>query len=159
MPELIALRAAFGQDEANYGIRRYRVGGDGLVHVPVEAALFLVDKGGFAVAETTVAQVPGGSLRAPLPWGTRFASDPSSRVHLHHDSTGGCSNCGSKHRGNQNRDVLVPAEAAGDPLVRGILPATQGLRPPEGEVGPQPIGLERSSVGDATSTAAPQGRG
>ena len=70
MPELIALRAAFGQDEANHGIRRYRVGGDGLVHVPAEAAFFLVNKGGFAVAKTTVAQVPGGSLPAPLPDGT-----------------------------------------------------------------------------------------
>ncbi len=155
MPELIALRAAFGQDEANHGIRRYRVGGDGLVHVPAEAAFFLVNKGGFAVAETTVAQVPGGLLRAPLPRGTRSAADPSSRVHLHHDSTGGFRNCGSKHRGDQNSDVLVPAEAAGDLLVHGILPATQGLRPREREVGPQPIGLERSSVGDATSTAAP----
>ena len=155
MPELIALRAAFGQDEANHGIRRYRVGGDGLVHVPAEAAFFLVNKGGFAVAKTTVAQVPGGSLRAPLPDGTRSAADPSSRVRLHHDSTGGCSHCGSKHQGDQNSDVLVPAEAAGDLLVHGILPATQGLRPGEREVGPWPIGLERSSVGDATSTAAP----
>src|SRR5271169_5089438 len=143
MPELIALRAAFGQDEANHGIRRYRVGEDGLVHVPAEAAFFLVDKGGFAVAETTVAQVPGASLHAPLPCGTRSAADPSSRVRLYHDSTGGCSNFVSKHRDDQNSEALVPAEAAGDLLVRGILPATQGLRPREREVGPQPIGLER----------------
>ena len=122
MPELIALRAAFGQDEANHGIRRYRVGGDGLVHVPAEAAFFLVNKGGFAVAETTVAQVPGGSLRTPLPCGTRSAADPSSRVHLHHGSTGGCSHCGCKHEGDQNSEELVPAEAAGDLLVCGMLP-------------------------------------
>jgi hypothetical protein len=153
MPELIALRAAFGQDEANHGIRRYRVGGDGLVHVPAEAAFFLVNKGGFAVAKTTVAQVRGGSLRAPLPDGTHSTADPSSRERLHHDS--GCNHCGSKHQGDQNSDVLVPAEAAGDLLVRGILPATRGLRPGERKVGPEPIGLERSSVGNVASTASP----
>ncbi len=155
MPELIALRAAFGQDEANHGIRRYRVGGDGLVHVPAEAAFFLVSRGGFAVAKTTVAQVPEGSLRAALPDGVRTAADPSSRVRLHDDSTGGCSHYGCKHRDDQNSDVLVPAEAAGNLLVHGFLPATQDLRPGEREVGPEPIGLERESVGDATSTAAP----
>lgn len=121
MPELIALRAAFGQDEANHGIRRYRVGGDGLVHVPAEAAFFLVSKGGFAVAKTTVARVPGGSLPAPLLDGTLSAADPTSWVRLH----------------------------------RGILPATQDLHPGEHEVRPWPIGPERSSVGDATSTASP----
>jgi hypothetical protein len=155
MLELIALRAAFGQDEANHGIRRYRVGGDGLVHVPAEAAFFLVDKGGFAVAKTTVAQLPGSSPRAPPPDGIRSAADSTSRVRLHHDSTGGCSHCGSKHQGDQSSDLLVPAEAAGELLVRGILPATQGLRPGEHEVGPGPIGFEGPSVGDATSTASP----
>ncbi len=129
MPELIALRAAFGQDEANHGIRRYRVGGDGLVHVPAEAAFFLVNKGGFAVAETTVAQVPGGPVPAPLPDGTPSAADPTSWVRLHHDSTGGCSRCVSKRQGDQNSDALVPGQAAGDLLVRGIQAATQSLRP------------------------------
>jgi hypothetical protein len=155
MPELIALRAAFGQDEANHGIRRYRVGGDGLVHVPAEAAFFLVNKGGFAVAKTTVAQIPEGLLCAPLPNGIRSGADPTSRVRPHYNRTGGCSHCGCKHQGHQNSDVLAPAEAAGDLLVRGILPATQGLRPGEHEVGPGPIGLERSPVGDSTSTASP----
>jgi hypothetical protein len=69
MPGLIALRAAFGQDEANYGIRRYRVDADGLVHVPAEAALSLVSKGGFVVAKTTVDQVLGRSLPALPPDG------------------------------------------------------------------------------------------
>ena len=71
MPDLIALRAVFGQDEANHGTRRYRVDGDGLVHVPAEAAFFLVDKGGFAVVTTTVAGVPESSFLGPLPEGTR----------------------------------------------------------------------------------------
>jgi hypothetical protein len=155
MPELIALRAAFGQDEANHGIRRYRVGGDGLVHVPAEAAFFLVNKGGFAVAKTTVVEVPGGSFRAPLPYDTQSATDPSSRVRQHHDSTEGCSHCGSKHQGDRSSDVLVPAEAAGDFPVRGILRARQGLHPGEREVGPEPIGLERSLVGDVILTASP----
>ncbi len=155
MPELIALRAVFGQDEANHGIRRYRVGGDGLVYVPAAVAFFLVSKGGFAAAKTTVAHVPGSSPRALLPDGTRSALDPTSRVRLHHASTGGCSHCGSKHHGNKNDGELVPAEAASDFLVRGTLPATQGLRPGERELGPGPIGLEGSSVGDATSTGSP----
>ena len=154
MPELIALRAAFGQDEANHGIRRYRVGGDGLVHVPVEAAFFLVSKGGFAVEKTNVGQVPGGSPRAPLPDGIRSAADPSSRARPH-GSTVGCSYCGWKHQGDQNGDELVPAKAAGDILAHGFLPATQDLRPGEREVRPWPIGPERSSVGDTTSTASP----
>jgi hypothetical protein len=125
MPELIALRAAFGQDEANHGIRRYRVGGDGLVHVPVEAAFFLVSKGGFAVAKPTVAQVPRGSPRTPLPDVIRSAADQSSRVRLHYDSSGGCSHRRCKHEGDQTSDVLVPAEATSDLLVHGFLPATQ----------------------------------
>jgi hypothetical protein len=146
MPELIALRAAFGQDEANHGIRRYRVGGDGLVHVPVEAAFFLVSKGGFAVAKTTVAQVPGGSLRAPLPDDIQSVAAPSSRVRLGNDITGGCSHCECTHQGDQNSDVLVPAEAAGDPQMHGR--ATQDLGP-GGERGAGPELIE--AIGNATS--------
>ena len=58
MPALIALRAAFGQDEANHGVRRYRVDNNGLVHIPAMVARFLVGKGGFAVAETTLSALP-----------------------------------------------------------------------------------------------------
>ena len=57
MPELIALRAVFGQDEANHGMRRYRVGGDGLVRVPPRPLSYLISKGGFAVAKTTALQL------------------------------------------------------------------------------------------------------
>lgn len=40
MCRLIALRAVFGQDEANHGTRRYRIDAAGLVHVPPEAVFF-----------------------------------------------------------------------------------------------------------------------
>lgn len=50
MPAAIALRAVFGQDEANHGTRRYRVGPDGVVRVPPEVAIHLLKNGGFAVA-------------------------------------------------------------------------------------------------------------
>ena len=150
MPELIALRAAFGQDEANHGIRRYRVGGDGLVHVPAEAAFFLISKGGFVVAKTTVDQVRGSALPVPLPDRTRSDADASSQVRLHHDGASGIGRCKS-----QNVDLLVPAKASGDLLVHEFLPEIQGLRLGEREVGPEPIGFERSPVGDPTLTAAP----
>lgn len=153
MPELIALRAAFGQDEANHGIRRYRVGGDGLVHVPAAAALFLVSKGGFVVAKTTVDQVLGSSLPA-LPPDGRSAADPSSRVRLHHDGASGFSRCGCKYQGDQNCDVLATAETVADPMAREFLSAMR-----EGEVGPRPIELKTLSVGDTISTALPSARG
>lgn len=50
MPATIALRAVFGQDEANHGTRRYRVGPDGVVRVPPEVAVHLLKNGGFATA-------------------------------------------------------------------------------------------------------------
>jgi hypothetical protein len=50
MPELIALRAMFGQNEVNHGTARYRVAVvDRLVHVPREVASCLIKNGGFAV--------------------------------------------------------------------------------------------------------------
>jgi hypothetical protein len=154
MSGLIALRAVFGQDEANHGIRRYRVGGDGLVHVPAEAAFFLVSKGGFVVAKTTVDQVRGSALPVPLPDDTRSDADPSSQVRLHHDDASRFGRCRS-----QNTDLLVPAKASGDLLVHELLPEIQDLRLGEPEVGPEPTGFERSPVGAPTSTAAPSARG
>ena len=50
MPAAIALRAVFGQDEANHGTRRYRVGADGIVRVPPEVAVHLLKNAGFVVA-------------------------------------------------------------------------------------------------------------
>jgi len=53
MFDLVALRAVFGQDEANHGIARYRVGVDGFVYVPQEVAIYLIKNGGFAVAKAS----------------------------------------------------------------------------------------------------------
>ena len=55
MPDLIALRAMFGQDEGNHGTARYRVAVDHLIHVPKGVASYLVNKGGFAAEPETVA--------------------------------------------------------------------------------------------------------
>ena len=99
MPELIALRAVFGQDEANHGTTRYCVGA-GLVQVPPEGC-FLIGKGGFALAKTTavVATEPVGEpTRTPCS--------------LHHDDAVGCSYGGCGYPVDQNGDVLVPAPAA-----------------------------------------------
>ena len=159
MPELIALRAAFGQDEANHGIRRYRVGGDGLVHVPAEAAFFLVSKGGFVVENKSVDQVPRSSLPAPLPDDARSAADGSLGLRLHHDGASGFGHSECKHQGDQNNGLLVPAGAAGNLLMHGFLAATQGLHLGEREVGTGSIRLERSSVGDATSPASLSAKG
>lgn len=159
MSALIALRAVFGQHEANHGTRRYHVDGDGLLHVPAEAALFLVSKGGFAVAKTNVAQVPGDSHPLPLPEDARSATDPNSLVRLHHDEAAGCSHGGYKYRSDENGDVFVPAEAAADLMAHGFAPATQDRRLKKFELGPKPIGRERSPVGETTSTAAPAARG
>jgi hypothetical protein len=48
---LVALRAAFGQDEVNHGIERYRVGVGGLLFVPSSVAVHLVHNGGFQVVQ------------------------------------------------------------------------------------------------------------
>jgi hypothetical protein len=82
MPPLMVLRAVFGQDEANHGTRRYRVGVDGLVRVPPEAAFHLIARGGFAVANLPAAAEQQNS---------RGDAPPVSRVRLHHGAGFGCS--------------------------------------------------------------------
>jgi hypothetical protein len=54
----IALRAVFGQDEANHGMRRYRVEADGIVRVPPEVAIYLLKNGGFVAASEVAAPHP-----------------------------------------------------------------------------------------------------
>jgi hypothetical protein len=142
MPELIALRGVFGQDEANHGTMRYRVDSDGLVRVPVEAAFFLINNGGFAVAKTTVAHVPGRSHPVPPPENARSAAEPRSLVRLHHNAAGGCSHGGRRYQSDENGDVLVPAEAVVDLMAHGFVPATQDPYP-----------------GEATLMTAPMARG
>ena len=109
--ELIALRAVFGQDEANHGTARYRVDAEGLVHVPPEAAGFLTCKGGFALPKTSpAAAAPAGAHADGL-------------VRLHHDDAAGCSYAGRQYPSDENGDVLVPAEAAAELLAHGFVPA------------------------------------
>lgn len=70
MPATIALRAVFGQDEANHGMRRYRVGADGIVRVPPEVAIHLLKNGGFVVASEPLPPDPlldSGDGRTPQP--------------------------------------------------------------------------------------------
>ena len=113
MPELIALRAVFGQDEVNHGTVRYHVDGDGLVRVPREAVSYLISNGGFALAKTTGAAIaeaqPTNADLTPLVW-------------LHHDDAGGCSYAGSEYSSDENGDVLVPPEAAAELAAHGFVP-------------------------------------
>jgi hypothetical protein len=111
MPERIALRAVFGQDEANHGTTRYRVDADGLVLVPREAVPFLTSTGGFVVAKTMAAR----SAAAQRP--------DTDLVRLHHDVAAGCSYGGDRYPSDDHGDVLVPAEAVADLLGHGFVPA------------------------------------
>ena len=109
--ELMLLRAVFGQDEANYGTVRYPVDADGLVRVPLEAVGPLIGKGGFAVPKTTDDVVSAGMLK------------------LRHDGAAGCCYGGRRYPGDENGDVLVPAEAASELLAHGFVPVLQGATP------------------------------
>jgi hypothetical protein len=113
MPKLIALRAMFGQDEANHGTARYRVGIDGLVTVPPEVAVHLISNGGFTVANPTAArhlELQRGDLQlGPL-------------VRLHHDTAASCSYGGGEYRADKNGDVLVPAAAVVDLMAHEFMP-------------------------------------
>jgi hypothetical protein len=145
MPELIALRAVFGQDEANHGMGRYRVDGDGLVHVPPEAVAFLTCRGGFALAKT-IAVV---SAAKPAD------ADRNGLVRLHHDDAGGCSYAGCEYPSDEKGDVLVPAEAAADLIAHGFVPSGgEGWR-----VGPAPVRRPSQSATGAKSLATAQARG
>jgi hypothetical protein len=55
MPEkMVRLVAPTGTDECNFGTTRYRVGDDGTVVVPEEAAKDLVHGAGFSLAPVTM---------------------------------------------------------------------------------------------------------
>jgi hypothetical protein len=119
MSEPIALRAVFGQDEANHGTMRYRVDVDGLVRVPREAACFLIGNGGFALANTTAAAIvevqPSNA-------------DPNPLVRLHHDDAGGCSYAGCEYPSDESGNVLVPPEAAAVLAAHGFVPVLEDGR-------------------------------
>jgi hypothetical protein len=100
--ELILLRAAFGQDEANHGTERYAVDNNGLVRVPLEAVDPLITIGGFVLGKTRVDVVSAGTLK------------------LHHDDAAGCSYAGRQYLRDVHGDVLVPAEAASELSAHGF---------------------------------------
>ena len=136
MPELVALRAVFGQDEANHGTVRYRVDGDGLVRVPREAVSFLISNGGFALANLTTAAIAEARPTK---------ADPSPLVWLHHDDAGGCSYAGSEYPSDERGNVLVPPEAAADLAAHGFAPVLKdgggcGSEPPR-----EPAGMVKSA--------------
>jgi hypothetical protein len=125
--ELMLLRAVFGQDEANHGTVRYPVDADGLIRVPLEAVGPLIVKGGFAVPKTADDVVSAGMLR------------------LHHDGAAGCCYGGRRYPGDENGDVLVPAEAASELLAHGFVPVLQGATPESRRT--KPIMGNRSTKG------------
>ena len=145
MPELIALRAVFGQDEANHGTVRYRVDGDGLVRVPREAVSFLISNGGFALANTIAAAIAEAQPTN---------ADPTPLVRLHHDDAGGCSYAGSEYPSDENGDVLVPPEAAAELAAHGFVPMLEDgswcefgpPREPAGLVKPAPRARPRAAA-------------
>ncbi len=102
--DLIPLRAAFGQDEANYGAARYPVDSDGLIQVPLEAVGPLTTIGGFVLAANCDNAISVGVLT------------------LHHDDAAGCSYAGRRYLGDSNGAVLVPAEAVSELLAHGFVP-------------------------------------
>jgi hypothetical protein len=113
VPDLIALRALFGQDEANHGTSRYRVGIDGLVTVPPEAAVYLIKNAGFSIVRCAAA-----SRSKPQPGSSRLGPF----VRLHHDTADGCSYGGDEYLADPNGDVLVPAEAVVELMAHGFTP-------------------------------------
>jgi hypothetical protein len=102
--DLILLRAAFGQDEANHGAARYSVANDGLIQVPLEAVGPLTTIGGFVLVKTGENAISAGALA------------------LHHDDAAGCSYAGRQYLRDSNGDVLVPAEAVSELLAHGFVP-------------------------------------
>ncbi len=102
--DLIPLRAAFSQDEANHGAVRYLVDNDGLIQVPLEAVGPLTTIGGFVLARDSDNAISAGVLT------------------LHHDDASGCSYAGRQFLSDSNGDVHVPAEAASELLAHGFVP-------------------------------------
>jgi hypothetical protein len=117
MSERIALRAVFGQDEANHGMTRYRVDSEGLVHVAPEAVAFLISKGGFALPRTSVAASPARSTSA----------NADELVRMHHHEAAGCSYAGRGYSSDENGDVLVPAKAAAELFAHGFVPVPEDV--------------------------------
>jgi hypothetical protein len=107
--DLIPLRAAFGQDEANHGAARYSVDEDGLIQVPPEAVGPLTTIGGFVLAKNRDNMVSAGEFT------------------LHHDDAAGCSYAGRRFLADSNGNVLVPAEAASELSAHGFVPVYEEM--------------------------------
>ncbi len=114
MPDLIALRAMFGQDEANHGTARYRVGIDGTVNVPSDVAVHLVNNGGFSVLNRT-------AEAAVEPRASDVRCGPLVRVR--HNTAVACSYDGNEYRATAAGDFLVPAAAVMELMAHGFTPA------------------------------------
>ena len=122
MPDLIALRAMFGQDEGNHGTARYRVAVDHLIHVPKGVASYLVNKGGFAAEPETVA---GETHRKT----TDSASPLLAR--LHHACSATCNYRGCTYKADERGEVLVPANAVAELISHGFV-AVQSVQEVKG---------------------------
>jgi hypothetical protein len=110
---LIALRAEFGQDEANHGTERYRVGDDGVVLVPRTVAIYLVNNAGFCAARR-----PDPEQAKPI----ALELQPPFLVRVHHPRALVCSYGGCEYRADQKGEFLVPATAVADLTGHGFVP-------------------------------------
>jgi hypothetical protein len=140
---LIALRAEFGQDEANHGTERYRVGDDRVVLVPRTVAIYLVNNAGFGLA------------RRPDPEPAALELQPPFLVRVHHPRAMVCSYGGCEYRADQKGEFLVPATAVADLTGHGFVP-----------IGPADLLAESSSAlvlapptGEEPKTVAVKGIG
>lgn len=121
-PDMVTLRAAFGQDEANHGTVRYLVGCDGLFRVPLQVAEPLVATGGFAVEQPARDFISAGGVR------------------LHHAEAVGCCFHGRSYQADENGDVVVPAEAAAELMAHGFVAVLPTLSPSKMEAKEQARG-------------------
>ena len=110
---LIALRAEFGQDEANHGTERYRVGDDRVVLVPRTVAIYSVNNAGFCAASRPDPE-QAKSIALEL--------QPPFLVRVHHPSATACSYGGCEYRADQKGGFLVPATAVADLTGHGFVP-------------------------------------
>jgi hypothetical protein len=110
---LIALRAEFGQDEANHGTERYRVGDDRVVLVPRMVAIYLVNNAGFCVVRRPDAKHPNP---APLDL------QPPFLVRVQHPTATVCNYGGCEYRADEKGEFLVPARAVADLTGHGFIP-------------------------------------
>ena len=110
---LIALRAEFGQDEANHGTERYRVGDDRVVLVPRTVAIYLVNNAGFCAASRPDPE-QAKSIALEL--------QPPFLVRVQHPTATVCNYGGCEYRADEKGEFLVPARAVADLTGHGFIP-------------------------------------